>query len=349
MISAFRSTNYFAQRAQFLLEVSEGKLKHISEIRADFSRPEVGWIDMDLYVDGIQTIRINCSDVFDPFIPMRDWLTDIITGEQPLAQLIIDEEGSDAILTFEEYGVDIAGKSTDDFNNRIQLGLLTAYETADDTMPIKILVSTRQLVSAIYLGLLTYAATFSFDSLLNSFSYNWEFRGDNEDIDEENPEFIKKGQWNFYNKIKSPKLEWFLYDSWANWRDYDRIGNTNEEITGYILMRAESGGGLFWNGERCGNADSINIDGKEIDLTDIEGLRQWYEEFERHATENMWEEEKFNDWLKRGRELAFKIRKNLPASINLFYYSVPFKHGIKNLPAVMDLIPNFQIKKYQPL
>lgn len=354
MIRSFHSPKYYSQRAQFLLDISEGKIQHISEIRACFSNPEYGWIAMDLYVDGIKAVNIAWSDVYDPTTDVRDWLTDIITDKQSLANLFIDEEGSKAILTFEKYGVNMFGGSVEDFNNRIQLGLFSVYETMDDTMPIKAIVSTRQLVSSIYLGLLTYAATFSFDNIYNSFSHNWDFHQCNgneyyEDVDDESIEFINKAQWTFYNNIKSLELELNLYEKWVYHFDYPENLNLSTKISDYIIMRAECGGRLFSNGKCCGNADSLNIDGVEIDLSDIKGLRQWYDEFDKSTSKDNLTANKWHDWMKRGRKLAFEIRKRLPMHIDLFYYWVPFNYRIKELPDVMDLIPNIQIKDYNPL
>lgn len=377
MIHTFNSHKYYAKRGKFLLDVSDGKLTHISEIRVAFGEPEVGWIDMSIYVDGVKKSTINWSDVFDPSKDMVEWLKDILSYDKSLNQLVIDQESSKGILTYEEYGVkevapdytgaprDKDGKINADFkrqrkieayNNRIQLGLFTVYETYDDSMPVQVIVSERQLVSAIYLGLLTYAATFPFTDFDKSFSSNWDFHcilGNeyyDDDDNDERIEYHRKGQWTFYNIIKSPEIELKLYegDGWG----YDKLKQVPGRkvcIQDYIIMWSEWGGGLFWQGKCCGNADKIYLGDKVIDLTDIAGLRHWYEEFDESTPEDPWNGRKRNEWMNRGRLFAFEIRKRLPEDIDLFYYWLPFKHRVEGLPEVMEIIPNIPIRKYRPL
>lgn len=371
MIQTFNSTEYYAQRGKFLLDVAKGKLNYISEIRVVFSPPEFGWIDMAIYVDGVKTVIINWSDVYDPSSDMVEWLKDIISFDSSIHQLIIDEEGSKGILTYEEYGVeeiaqDDIGILLDEIgqiqaisknktkieyqNRRVQLGIFTVYETHDDSMPIKVIVNERQFVSAIYLGLLSFAATFKFSETNKSFSSNWDFHrllGNEyyeENDDEDSAEYHRKGQWTFYNLIKSPEIEWYLYDMYryaAKTPDFSKIKVPTND---YVIMWAEWGDGLFWNGECCGNADTIYIDGMEISLTDVEGLREWYDEFDETTPDNPWDNRKRREWMNRGRCYAFEIRKRLPANIDLYFYWIPFKYNVEGLPDVMSLIPNIPNK-----
>lgn len=372
MIQPFNSPEYYAQRGKFLLDVAEGKLKHISEIRVAFTPPEYGWIDMSIYVDGVKAVTINCSDVYDPSEDIVDWLKNILSFDKSLNQLTIDQEGSRGILTYEEYGVkevapdysdaprDKNGRIPADFkeqrrieafNNRIQLGLFTVYETHNDSMPIKALVSTRQFVSAIYFGLLTLAATFKFTDIHESFASNWDFHRllgneyyENDD-DEESLEYHMKAQWTFYNIIKSPELEWYLFDMFRNTANMPDFSKIKVRIDDYIIMWAEWGDGLFWtNGGCCGNADKVYVDGMEISLNDIEGLREWYNEFDESSPDCPMDARSEREWMQRGHRFAIEIRKRLPANIDLFYYWLTFKYDIEGLPDVMNLIPNFSAK-----
>lgn len=361
MISPFFSHKYYASRSQFLLDVSEGKFKRVSEVYVSFAKPDCGWIEMDVYIDGAKAHKICLSDAFDPMVDIRDWLTDIISGTQTIAQLSVNEEFSYSVLTFEEYGVEmsgslldrqigvaryemVSGKKSGDveaFNNRTQLGLLTIYDTGSEDMPVKVIVSTRQLVAAIYLGLLTYAATYSHTQPEESFGWNWN----SQNYVSEATMDDSQAQWDLYNLIKNPELEHFLFIQPA-YRCNDRnISKTTAKIASYIIMRAELPDCLFWtNGVCYGNADKVFADNQWIDLTVVKGLREWYDEFCQRATDAEWERGGYDKWFAKGRALAFEIRRKLPQSVELFYYWLPFRHKIEGQPDIMNLIPNIQIK-----
>lgn len=382
MIRPFFSPQYYAQRGTFLLDVSERKTNHVSEVRVTFAPPEHGWIDMSIYLDGLKACEITWSDVYDPSEDIRDWLTDIITGDQKLTQLFINQESSEAILTFEEFGVEMAGdictagikasrglqmvdgknkKEVEEFNNRVQLGLFTVYEPWDNTMPVKAIVNTRQLVGAIYLGLLSYAATFTSENVYECFTNNWDFNrvnGDeleslfcDEDVDEDSMEYQFWGKWMFYNNIKSAKLEWYLFEDcpWNKYRPDFSI--PSQRIDDYVLMSTELGNGLFWQWREvcCGDVEKLKLNDLEIDLSDIKGLREWYEEYQAKKDGEKWDSKKQREWQRRGRGFAFEIRKRLPANIDLYFNWLSFKHDNDELPNVMSLIPNLPIWTFVPL
>ena len=86
-------------------------------------------------------------------------------------------------------------------------------------------------------------------------------------------------------------------------------------------MWAEWGGGLFWQGKCCGDANGFFIETgcKRIDLTDMPELREWYDEFDNRTPEDVWPKEEYNKWFERGWTLAKLVRKRLPDSVDLFY------------------------------
>ncbi len=367
MINPFYSPDYYLLRSQFLLEVAKGKPDHVSEVYVSFSKPDYGWIYMDIFIDGRKKHSIHLSDVFDPSLDIINWLTGIISRDKTIARLSINEEGAESILVFEEYGTEMKGAplsglmntqgyamlfsktpgDAEDFNNRVQLGLFTVYHTGTNSMPVKAIVSTRQLVSAIYLGLLSYAATFVYSKDEESFAWNWN----HDEYDLDLPDYdVSQGQWDFYNTVKSPELEWYLYSDAPVRADLPVTSASKNRITSYIIMWAEWGDGLFWTtGGCCGNADRVYADGSWISLLEIAGLREWYDEFDYSEPCVEWEPAKERDWFERGRKLAFEVRKRLPKSVELFYYWLPFKHPVDKKPGVMDLIPDILIKNYKSL
>ena len=49
-------------------------------------------------------------------------------------------------------------------------------------------------------------------------------------------------------------------------------------------------------------------------------VRTWYDEFNNRAPEEDWPDEEFVPWFNRGWELAKKIRKRLPLTVDLYYH-----------------------------
>ena len=86
-------------------------------------------------------------------------------------------------------------------------------------------------------------------------------------------------------------------------------------------MWAEWGGGLFWQGGCCGDAEGFKIEteNKQIVLTDIPEIGEWYNEFDKRTPEDKWPEEDYNRWFAQGWELAKLVRKRLPDNVDLFY------------------------------
>ena len=64
-------SNLFARYAKGLLDVCD-KVK----IRLD--KPDYGWINTHFMVNGEEKGHIELSSVYEPFVPLKEWLEDII-------------------------------------------------------------------------------------------------------------------------------------------------------------------------------------------------------------------------------------------------------------------------------
>lgn len=97
-----------------------------------------------------------------------------------------------------------------------------------------------------------------------------------------------------------------------------------------IHMYPDYGDSLFWNeeGSCIGGCDSLYLgedgSGTKIDLSEIEGLKEWYYDWDleslyqkHHWTDNQWRE-----WWARGLELAKAVNELLPDDVDLYYYSL---------------------------
>lgn len=112
-------------------------------------------------------------------------------------------------------------------------------------------------------------------------------------------------------------------------------------------MWAEWGGGLFWQGGCCGNAEGFCIEnGKtQITLEDIPEIREWYNEFDNRSPEEEWPEEEYNRWFTKGWEFAKLVKKKLPDNVDLFYQWKRMVYSSKNIQRDIPLIvPNENMK-----
>ena len=60
--------------------------------------PEVGCIDFDVFVNGEERFSSLFSEIFDPFLNIRNWLEAIAKGSAPVQSLCIDTEGPQILL-----------------------------------------------------------------------------------------------------------------------------------------------------------------------------------------------------------------------------------------------------------
>lgn len=322
---------WFAERSRVYKEISERKdlFKKLDSTFFYFTPPDAGWIDMEMYLNGKKRLTCDCSVVFDPFVEMTMWLEDIVKGIQLEHTMRIDCEGREVYLHYEMLRAASFGCSIErpepgkeivhhfDVNTNPEIGLFFVYDSDTDSIPFYALCETKDFVNSIYLALLALCGN-CYNTQRSDFAKEW-FYG---------PNRSKSGpKWDnmtFYNDIKSPLIEWnirspFCYGADISFRRMPKIKET-------ICMWCDFGDALFWGrgtdgkGGCCGNADSLRTDTSgEIKLDFIEGLREWYDEYDDVASLN-WTKKQDKEWFERGFSLAQRVRKLLPDTIDLFYY-----------------------------
>ena len=95
-----------------------------------------------------------------------------------------------------------------------------------------------------------------------------------------------------------------------------------------ILMYPDYGDSLFWNerGSCIGGCKYLFIgeDGSEIeiDLSDIEGLREWYYDWDGESLyqTHHWTDAQWREWWSMGLELAKAVNELLPDEVDLYYF-----------------------------
>lgn len=317
---------WFSGRSYIYREIAKrGDLKvKLDSVFVHYSSPEAMQIDMNIFVNGQKRLTCLCSGVYDPFADIKTWLEDIVLMEKMETTMKIATKGNEYYLHYEQLldaeflewklGNTLKGES------HYNIGLFYVYDSATDSIPFYAICDTGEFVLTNYLALLTLSGSL-YNGAQSDFKANWY-----------NYENIwKRGRnldnFSFYNGIKSPIIEWNMLSTCKTSGIQPYHFQKTPQIKEAISMWSDYDGGLFWrqdsqsNANRCcGNVQSISTKtAGEISLTSIEGLTDWYKEYDVIDLTAQRSFKKWSDWLNRGYELAFQIRKLLPDTIDLFY------------------------------
>ena len=204
-----------------------------------------------------------------------------------------------------------------------EVGLFYIYEASNHgRIIVKAIVDTKEFVTALYLALLDLAAN-GYSREHCDFGKQWYA-----------PQTLwgrsKRNNWTFYNSIKSSFIEWYIHsnEQFSPCRHkFVKMPSVKETIQ----MWCDYGGALFWGcsggvlGACIGETDSMNTyTCGEIDLSSVDGLEEWYEEWNKTPLEDVLEkhnESVSDEWFGRGWQLALKVRELLPDTIDLYYYN----------------------------
>ena len=94
----------------------------------------------------------------------------------------------------------------------------------------------------------------------------------------------------------------------------ETIGNEKKPMS--ILMKPDHHNSLFWNddGKCVGGCDRY----------DVAGLDEWFNQWEDEISHrsNHWSNAEWKDWWTDGLQLARSLRKQMPANVELYYFSL---------------------------
>ena len=316
--------NWHEARSKVYKTFAEQSDIQTSEVYFEFSAPDAGWADVSVYCDGHKKHTFPISAALDPFDDIKVWMEDIVNDFKLSSDICIDAEGQTIILHYEhlrlaECGAERKFVNQDRDQDEWQeydamscpdLGLFYLYDSDSMEIPMVCCCETKQFLFALYHAMLEFARNGKHD-----IGNEWYYM--DSDV---------RGRRELYNSIKSPMIEWGIYSDHA-YRHLRPTFNEREPILETIHMWAEWSNALFWKKGCYGNADCLHIDTPpyEIDLTCIDGLREWYDEFDNQDPLKDRPDDEYYDWLTRGWELALKIRQLLPPYVELFYEWRGFK------------------------
>ena len=313
--------DWFKARAELYSGFAKWGKKEYEEMFFGFSKPDAGWINMSIYSNGNVLHTLPLSAALDPFNEMKTWMEDIANDLKLSAVLNINAEGRNIVFSYERLSLAEVGARRmfvhedrdkdqwESFNafTDPDSGLFYVYDSAAESIPVVCYCQTKQLLYALYVGILEYASRSESKSFIKGAWYYLDHTLDN---------------WTLYNTIKSPLIEWCIYSD-HGYRHVRPLFETTARINETVHMWAEWGDGLFWHqrGGCCGNAEKFFVDTEDtvIDLSSMPEIRQWYDEFDDWSPEVPWPSEDYRAWLNRGWNFAIKIRQLLPESVDLFY------------------------------
>ena len=64
--------HWLSERSKLFAKYAEGLPENSSYVQLSFDKPEYGWIDMHIHVNGEEKILINTSDVYEPYVDIRE-------------------------------------------------------------------------------------------------------------------------------------------------------------------------------------------------------------------------------------------------------------------------------------
>lgn len=319
---------WFALRGDLYKEVSIWKNKPFDQVYFEFSKPDCGWINVTVYVNSKKKSLFPLSEAHNPFKELRSWMEDVVNDFKLAADLYIEVEGRTIIFHYEHIKLANVGcgrkfvsddydkdewESYDANTSAPDTGLFYIYDSGKMTISVVCYCRTKDFLASLYNGLMYYASRSNHVSLIGK---EWFYM----DHDEDGNALFDN--WDFYNTIKSPLIEW-NHNAKCAFRHERPVFKETPKIKETVHMWAEWGDGLFWHqrGGCCGNAEGffVDTDNTRVDLSDIPELREWYDEFDMSIPEIGRTKEEYEDWYKRGWELAKKIRMRLPESVDLFY------------------------------
>ena len=93
-----------------------------------------------------------------------------------------------------------------------------------------------------------------------------------------------------------------------------------------IQMYPDYGDALFWDEEGCciGDYENIWIGENEIDLSSIDGLKEWFDDWDTESLyqTHHWTDAQWREWWAKGLEFAKAVNELLPTDVDLYYISL---------------------------
>ena len=327
------------------ISAEQNALREVDDFNITIDAPKQGKMTLHITHGEWEPLACVLCAESDDLQKLKEWMEAIARDERHASVAL----GSGAVIACEltdipESTVEKTYRYLDEqFPSPIALVSITTENGETCTAVLKV----KHFINMLYVALLA-----NWYDLNKRLKKDWyPYTKDYEESEDFRKWMRKQPYWH-QRLLASPLIEWYLQSS-------DCYSNAKPQFKydfgcAYMFtMWADFGDSIFWSfpdGGSSGDATCIEINDFIFDISDIEGLKEWYAEFHSLSyeydeigndfPEDIIEEEitnesklaslqKTREWHIRGFKLAQEVRKRLPMNVMMIYeQSWDVAHGL---------------------
>lgn len=200
-------SSWLSKRGTILSKYATSLSQKSDRVKVTFDYPHCGWMHMHFHKNGIDMGYIVLSDVYDCFVPIREWLETIATSHYQQASIInLDCECFHAVLSYEPIWFYEENENNAE-TYPLDCGIFSVYDEADKEFILDALCSTETFIREMYQCLINFAEAMK---LRPEFIDDWVEQSFNEEwaeLDDDDPTMNEI----FLGKVKSKKIESYIH------------------------------------------------------------------------------------------------------------------------------------------
>lgn len=320
-------------KTQNAISAEQNTLSKVDDFDITLDKPQRGKMVLHITLGELAPVTCDLWAASDDLQQLKEWMEAIARDESHASVAL----GSGVVLACEltdipESTVETTYRYLDEqFPSPIALVSITTENGETRTAVLKV----KHFINMLYVALLA-----NWYDLNKRLKKDWYPYTKAYEESEDFRKWMRKHPYWHQSLLSSPLIEWYLQSA----ESYTQAKPQFKYDFGCVYMFtmwADFGGSIFWSfpgGGSVGDATSLEIGDFIFDLSDIEGLKEWYAEFhslayDYHEQEGDLpliksepaDEEKCRilretkAWHLRGFKLAQEIRKRLPLNVIMIY------------------------------
>lgn len=317
------------------ISLEHNALRKVDDFNVSLNDPKQGAMTIFFTLGEYDDVACDLLAASDDLQKIKEWMEAIARDERQTSVAL----GAGAKLTCEltdipESSVEKTYRYLDEL---FPSPIAVVSVTTDDGETYSSVLKIKHFINLLYVSLLT--GGYDYPRVLRRQWYPFTERFQKE---EEFPKWMRRNLYWHQSMLASPLLEWYLQSS----ESYTLAKPQFQYEPGcahVLCMWADFGSSIFWNiirGGSLGEPNFLELGDYVFDLSDIEGIYEWYDDFLELAydfdeveadfpdeiiVEKITDEGKLatlhqtREWHIRGFELAQEVRKRLPLNVILIY------------------------------
>lgn len=303
------------------ISLEHNVLREVDDFNISIKDPEQGKISIILTLGELPPVTsVLCADSND-LQKLKEWMESIARDESLTSASL----GSGTKITCKQ--TDIPEKAVDEtyryLDELFPSPLAVISITTDDNKTYSAVLKIKHFINALYVTLMMHCVRTPEKLTKQWYPYTEEYKKQ-----ESFKQWIANSPYHHQSLVASSLIEWYLQST----QSYTSVNPKfkYEGSVAYIVTMWTDYGCIFWkNGISIGEITSLEINDLNFDFSDVEGLREWYDDFYcladsyRVIAEDKENEEslmmKIKEWHIKGFRLAQEIRRRLPLNVILLY------------------------------